>query len=118
MRIVKKPWGHEFIWAETPVYVGKILHIRKGEQLSLQYHKVKDETIMVLTGHLRFEHFAVDQKPQATDLGPRVPFHITPGMRHRMIALEDTEVVEVSTPELLDVVRLEDRYGRVGTSNP
>lgn len=118
MRIVKKPWGHEFIWAETPVYVGKLLHIRKGEKLSLQYHQVKDETIMVLSGHLRFEHYAAEQKPQATDLGPREPFHIPPGTRHRMIALEDTEVVEVSTPELLDVVRLDDSYGRAGSSAP
>jgi quercetin dioxygenase-like cupin family protein len=118
MRTVQKPWGHESIWAETPAYVGKILHIKKGEQLSLQYHEVKDETIMVLSGRLRFEHFESGQPPQATELLPRVPFHIHPGLRHRMIALEDTDVVEVSTPELSDVVRLEDRYGRTGTSAP
>jgi quercetin dioxygenase-like cupin family protein len=118
MRTVTKPWGHELIWAHTDRYVGKILHIKQGEQLSLQYHQQKDETIMVLSGRLRFEH-AQDQQPlQAIELAPLVPFHIRPGLRHRMIALEDTDVVEVSTPELDDVVRLEDRYGRAGNSKP
>ena len=112
MRRVPKPWGHELIWAKTDRYVGKILHIKAGEALSLQYHRVKDETIMVLTGKLRFEHFAEGEPPQTTELGPRQPFHVTPGMRHRMIAVEDTDVLEVSTTELDDVVRLEDRYGR------
>jgi len=110
---VDKPWGHELIWAKTDRYVGKILHIKAGEALSLQYHRVKDETIMVLTGKLRFEHFADGEAPRTTELGPREPFHVTPGMRHRMTALEDTDVLEVSTTELDDVVRLEDRYGRV-----
>lgn len=112
MTKVDKPWGHELIWAKTDRYVGKILHIKAGEALSLQYHRVKDETIMVLTGRLRFEHFAEGESPQTVELGPREPFHITPGLRHRMIAVEDTDVLEVSTPELDDVVRLEDRYGR------
>jgi mannose-6-phosphate isomerase-like protein (cupin superfamily) len=112
--IVDKPWGHELIWAKTDRYVGKILHIRAGEALSLQYHRVKDETIMVLTGKLKFEHFADGEEPKATELGPRQPFHVTPGLRHRMIALEDTDVLEVSTTELDDVVRLADRYGRTG----
>ena len=118
MRTVEKPWGHELIWAHTSRYVGKILHNKRGESLSLQYHQVKDETIMVLSGKLRFEHYAEGEAPGHTDLAPHVPFHITPGLRHRMIALEDTDVVEVSTPELDDVVRLEDRYGRKGTSAP
>ena len=118
MRTVHKPWGNELIWAETPAYVGKILHIKKGEQLSLQYHETKDETIMVLTGRLNLVHFEAEQAPQTTDLGPRVPFHIHPGLRHRMIAVEDTDVVEVSTPELGDVIRLDDRYGRAGTRAP
>lgn len=109
---VDKPWGHELIWARTDRYVGKILHIKAGEALSLQYHQVKDETIMVLTGRLRFEHFAEGEPPQIVELGPREPFHVPPGLRHRMTALEDTDVVEVSTTELDDVVRLEDRYGR------
>jgi mannose-6-phosphate isomerase len=110
--IVTKPWGHELIWAKTDRYVGKILHIRAGESLSLQYHQVKDETIMVLSGRLRFEHFTDGEPPQLRELAPREPFHIPPGLRHRMIAVEDTDVLEVSTPELEDVVRLADRYGR------
>lgn len=114
MRVVDKPWGNELIWAATDRYVGKILHINAGESLSLQYHREKDETIMVLTGRLRFEYFAEGQEPQSKELGPRDPFHVTPGLRHRMIAIEDTDVVEVSTTELDDVVRLEDRYGRAG----
>jgi mannose-6-phosphate isomerase len=118
MRTVTKPWGHELIWAETPRYVGKILHIKAGEQLSLQYHQRKDETIMVLAGRLRFEHGETEHALSATELGPNEPFHIQPGLRHRMIALVDTDVVEVSTPELDDVVRLQDRYGRGGTSAP
>ena len=112
MKVVDKPWGYELIWANTDRYVGKILHIKAGEALSLQYHRVKDETIMVLTGKLAFEHFAEGEEPKTTELGPREPFHVTPGLRHRMIALEDTDVVEVSTTELDDVVRLEDKYGR------
>jgi mannose-6-phosphate isomerase-like protein (cupin superfamily) len=111
---VDKPWGHELIWARTDRYVGKILHVRRGESLSLQYHRVKDETIMVLAGRLLFEHFSDGEPPHRLELGPRQPFHITPGMRHRMTALEDCDIVEVSTPELDDVVRLEDRYGRAG----
>ena len=112
MRTVEKPWGHELIWAETSRYVGKILHIKKGQKLSLQYHEVKDETIMVPSGLLRFELYCEGQEPQATELAPRQPFHIPPGLRHRMVALEDTDVVEVSTTELNDVVRLQDAYGR------
>jgi mannose-6-phosphate isomerase len=117
-RQVDKPWGHELLWAETERYVGKILHVRAGESLSLQYHRRKDETIMVLSGALLFEHFAEGEPPVETRLGPRQPFHIHPGLRHRMTAIEDCDIVEVSTPELDDVVRLEDRYGRVGTSKP
>lgn len=112
MKLVPKPWGHEFIWAHTSKYVGKILHIRAGEALSLQYHQTKDETIMVLQGRLRFEHYHDGQAPMTAELGPNQPFHIQPGLRHRMIAQEDTDVLEVSTPELDDVVRLADRYGR------
>ena len=110
--IVDKPGGHELIWAKTDRYVGKILHVRAGEALSLQYHRVKDETIMVISGRLRFEFFTEGEEPSCRELEPREPFHIVPGLRHRMIAVEDTDVLEVSTPELDDVVRLEDRYGR------
>ena len=118
MKRVDKPWGHELIWAHTDRYVGKILHVNRGESLSLQYHRQKDETVMVLSGKLEFEHYEDGQKPQTTVLGPHEPFHITPGLRHRMRALEDTDIIEVSTTELDDVVRLEDRYGREGTSEP
>jgi len=118
VKTVVKPWGHELIWAHTDRYVGKILHVARGESLSLQYHRVKDETIMVLRGRLLFEHYHDGEAPVRTELGPREPFHIVPGTRHRMTALEDCDIIEVSTPELDDVVRLEDRYGRVGTSKP
>jgi mannose-6-phosphate isomerase len=117
-RKVDKPWGYELIWARTDRYVGKILHVARGESLSLQYHEVKDETIMVLSGRIAFEHFAEGQEPRTVVLEPHQPFHITPGLRHRMTALEDSNLVEVSTPELDDVVRLEDRYGRAGTKTP
>jgi mannose-6-phosphate isomerase-like protein (cupin superfamily) len=115
MPIVDKPWGHELIWAKTDRYVGKVLHIRAGEALSLQYHRVKDETIMLLRGRMQLVHFSEGEEPKSTELLPNQPFHITTGLRHRMIAIEDTDVLEVSTPELEDVVRLEDRYGRSGT---
>ena len=118
MSRVDKPWGHELIWAKTDRYVGKILHVARGEALSLQYHRVKDETIMVVAGRMLFEHYGEGEAPRQTELQPRQPFHITPGLRHRMTALEDCDLVEVSTPELDDVVRLEDRYGRAGTSAP
>ena len=109
---IDKPWGNELIWAQTDRYVGKILHVKAGQALSLQYHRVKDETIVVLSGRIMFEFFAEGEAPIVRELGPREPFHIAPGVRHRMIAIEDTDVLEVSTPELDDVVRLEDRYGR------
>lgn len=110
--IVNKPWGHELIWAKTSAYVGKILHIKAGESLSLQYHQVKVETIMVLSGRMNLEYFEESDEPNVCELEPRQPFHIAAGLRHRMIAITDVDVVEVSTPELDDVVRLEDRYGR------
>lgn len=113
MTKVDKPWGHELIWARTERYVGKILFVRAGEALSLQYHRVKDETIMVLSGRLAFTSFADGEEPVTRELALNEPFHITPGLRHRMVAIDDTHIVEVSTPELDDVVRLEDRYGRV-----
>ena len=110
-KIVDKPWGHEIIWAHTERYVGKILHINKGESLSYQYHVVKDETIRVLTGVLEMD-VERDGERQKLRLAPGDSLHIVPGMKHRMIAVEDCDVLEVSTPELDDVVRLEDRYGR------
>ncbi|HXU03853.1 MAG TPA: cupin [Polyangia bacterium] len=118
MKRVEKPWGHEMIWAVTDRYVGKVLHIKAGHKLSLQYHQKKDETVMVWAGKMRFEHFAEGQEPQFKEMGPGDAFHVTPLLRHRMIAVEDTDVFEVSTTELDDVVRLEDAYGRQGTSAP
>jgi mannose-6-phosphate isomerase len=109
---VEKPWGYELIWAQTDRYVGKILHVAKGHALSLQYHRAKDETVHLLTGSLELqtgEGSTLDRRV----LRPGESFHITPGLRHRMVALEDSDVLEVSTPEIDDVVRLEDRYGRV-----
>lgn len=111
--VIHKPWGHELIWAKTDRYVGKILHIKAGESLSLQFHRVKDETIMVLTGRVQLIHFADGESPRSLELVPGEPFRIAPEVRHRMIAIDDTDIIEVSTPELDDVVRLEDRYGRV-----
>ena len=116
MRRVEKPWGHEIIWAETDRYVGKILHIKAGGQLSLQYHQRKMETILVSSGKMTFEFFRDGEQLQQKVLAKGESFHITPGLRHRMIAIEDTDVFEVSTPDLDDVVRLEDAYGRAGTS--
>jgi quercetin dioxygenase-like cupin family protein len=119
-RRVDKPWGYEVWWARTERYVGKLLHVRKGESLSLQYHNVKDETILIQSGELLFET-GTKEKPGALEkkiLKPGDTFHITPGTLHRMTGIEDTDILEVSTPELDDVVRLEDRYGRAGTSTP
>ena len=117
---VEKPWGHEIWWARTERYVGKILHVKKGECLSLQYHNVKDETIMLQSGRLLFETRPAGQEGdlRPVEMTPGDVFHITPGTLHRMTGLTDCDILEVSTPELDDVVRLEDRYGRAGTSKP
>jgi len=117
---VDKPWGYEIWWALSERYVGKILHVRKGESLSLQYHRVKDETILLQSGKLLFETRPAGEEGELRrlEMKPGDVFHITPGTVHRMTGLEDCDIVEVSTPELDDVVRLEDRYGRQGTSQP
>ena len=117
---VEKPWGYELWWARTDRYVGKILHVKRGESLSLQYHNVKDETIMLQSGRLLFETRPTGEEGELrkVEMQPGDIFHITPGTLHRMTAIEDCDIVEVSTPELDDVVRLEDRYGRAGTSQP
>jgi mannose-6-phosphate isomerase-like protein (cupin superfamily) len=119
-RTVDKPWGHEVWWARTERYVGKVLHVRKGESLSLQYHRVKEETIRVQSGRLLLEVGPAGEPGELMrlELGPGDVYHIRPGTLHRMTGIEDTDVFEVSTPELDDVVRLEDRYGRAGTSTP
>ncbi len=113
---VEKPWGHELIWGKTKDYVGKMLFIKKGHQLSLQFHRVKEETIFLQTGKMKF--LFEDEKGSLLEviLTPGEAHHIPTGRKHRMIAMEDCEVFEVSTPHLDDVVRLEDGYGRVGTS--
>ncbi|MGE0392920.1 MAG: cupin domain-containing protein [Vicinamibacterales bacterium] len=111
VRRVEKPWGYEIHWAHTDRYVGKILHINAGEALSLQYHLKKDETVYVQRGRLRYE-IERDGVMTTLDLGPGDALHVSPGTIHRMTAVEDTDVLEASTPELDDVVRLEDRYGR------
>jgi mannose-6-phosphate isomerase len=116
MRIVDKPWGYEKIWAHTDRYVGKILHIERGHALSLQYHVKKEETILLQSGRMQLEHYLEGESPKVQELTPGSVFHITPGMRHRMIAVEDCDVLEVSTPELDDVIRLEDRYVRAEAS--
>ena len=118
---VDKPWGYELWWARTERYVGKILHLRHGESMSLQYHTVKDETILIQSGTLLFETQAATDTAaplQRLELKSGDVFHITPGTVHRMTGLTDCDIVEVSTPELEDVVRLEDRYGREGTTKP
>jgi mannose-6-phosphate isomerase len=117
MRRVDKPWGHELVWAETDRYVGKILHIRAGERLSRQYHTRKDETFLVIGGAMDLE---IGREPsiEVKRLEHGAAFHCTPNTVHRMVAVTDVDVVEVSTPELDDVVRIEDAYGREGTSKP
>jgi mannose-6-phosphate isomerase-like protein (cupin superfamily) len=116
-RRVEKPWGHEEIWAETDRYVGKILAIRKGQRLSLQYHEVKDETLRVLSGKLGLELENDQGELEMLELEPGASRRVLAGRKHRFSAIEDCELIEVSTPELDDVVRLEDDYGRNGQSD-
>jgi mannose-6-phosphate isomerase-like protein (cupin superfamily) len=114
---VPKPWGYELIFARTARYVGKILHVDQGHSLSLQYHEVKEETLFVVRGELKLT-IEVDGDRREVPLRAGEAFHIPPRMIHRMEAIVDTDLAEVSTPELDDVVRLEDRYGRAGSSLP
>jgi quercetin dioxygenase-like cupin family protein len=117
MRRVDKPWGYELIFADTDRYVGKILHVEEGEQLSLQYHEVKDETVYVASGTLELELEEGDELV-AHVLNPGQARHIGPGTVHRMRAITTCDIFEVSTPHLDDVVRIDDRYGRTGTTQP
>jgi mannose-6-phosphate isomerase len=118
-RKVEKPWGHELIWAETEHYVGKLLFVKAGESLSLQFHREKDESWLVQVGRAKLElGSAGDSILDEEVIAPGSCFRFRPGTVHRLTALEDTTIVEVSTPQLDDVVRLEDRYGRQGTSEP
>jgi mannose-6-phosphate isomerase len=115
---VDKPWGYELLYATTELYCGKVIFIRSGEQLSLQFHKVKDETIFVQSGRVELE-IGEPGKPVDTEVvGPGRAFRLRPGTVHRMRALEDATILEVSTPQIDDVVRLEDRYGRADTAGP
>jgi mannose-6-phosphate isomerase len=110
---VDKPWGYELHWAKTARYVGKLIHVNAGHALSLQYHNIKDETIYLHAGRLLFEIQEGDHRV-TREMRPGESVHITPTTIHRMTAIEDSDIFEVSTPELDDVVRLEDRYGREG----
>ncbi len=117
-RRVPKPWGEELIWALTDRYCGKILTIETGRRLSLQYHERKDEAILVTSGRLRLHLEGDDGTMTTRELGPGEGAHVAVGRRHRYEAIERVELVEVSTPELDDVVRVEDDFGREGTSAP
>lgn len=116
-RHIIKPWGSEFVWAETGQYVGKILHINAGHKLSRQYHQKKDETFLVQSGEMLLEigdqEFLTEKRMRVGDR-----YHCKAGTIHRMIAISDCDVIEVSSSELEDVVRLSDDYGREGTNNP
>jgi mannose-6-phosphate isomerase-like protein (cupin superfamily) len=117
-RKVEKPWGWELVWAEAEDYVGKLLFVRAGESLSLQYHELKDESWLVQEGRARLELGDVGAKLEVIEIAPGDAFRFRPRTVHRVTALEDTLVIEVSTTQLDDVIRLEDRYGREGTSAP
>ncbi len=132
VRIVQKPWGHETIWAHTDLYVGKVLHIKAGQSLSVQYHNLKDETIHLLSGTMIYRVGTTDGRTQTADgtadggrrelqvieLREGESFRNEPGLIHQMEAVTDCVLLEASTPHLDDVVRLTDRYGRQGTSAP
>src|SRR5687767_10635246 len=117
VKTVEKPWGHETIWAHTDRYVGKVLHIRAGHALSVQYHNRKDETIHLLSGEMIYR---VKEGDDLRDMRLKAgeSFRNEPGCVHQMEAVTDCDVLEASTPDLDDVVRLSDRYGREGTSAP
>ena len=116
VRRVEKPWGYELIWALTDVYCGKVLFVQAGASLSLQFHKEKDESWYVQSGRAKLELGDVGQGVLDEEvIGPGAAFHYVPGTVHRVTAIEDTTILEVSTPHLDDVVRLEDVYGREGT---
>lgn len=117
-RRVEKPWGHELIWAHTDRYVGKLLVIETGRRLSFQYHELKDESIHVLSGRLKLTLENDAGVIEDRELGPGDSAHVAVGRRHRYEAIETCTLIEVSTPELDDVIRLEDDFGREGTSAP
>lgn len=113
---IPKPWGYELIWGKTDRYVGKVLHVNTGQSLSLQYHEMKDETLYVIRGKVRLSLQHGDEK-RTVILEVGQAFHIPPRLIHRIEALEEADIIEASTSELDDVVRLEDRYGRVSAKS-
>ena len=115
---VEKPWGYELRWAVTDRYAGKIIHVNRDQLLSLQYHVQKDESIHVLSGAIDLLLENNSGEIETHRLTPGMSAHIRPGRRHRFVAVEDTDLLEVSSPEIDDVVRIEDSYGRAGTSAP
>ncbi|MBD0291451.1 MAG: cupin domain-containing protein [Thermoleophilia bacterium] len=116
VRRVEKPWGYEIVFAHTKHFSGKVLHVRKGEQLSLQFHREKEEVIYVHEGRIELEIGEPGRSPAVEVVGAGRAYHLTPGIVHRWKALENSVILEASTPELDDVVRLEDRYGRADTT--
>jgi len=119
VRKVEKPWGHELIWALSDSYCGKVLFVKAGASLSLQFHREKEESWLVQSGKAMLElGDAGEAILNEQAIVPGQAFHYRPGTVHRITAIEDTTILEVSTPHLDDVVRLEDRYGREGTSEP
>lgn len=109
---IEKPWGYELVWAHASKYVGKVLFVKEGQALSLQYHEKKEETLFIESGKCLIETGPDQNQLTATEYSSGDVFHIPPGTLHRITALVDTKIFEVSTPELSDVVRLKDRYGR------
>src|ERR1700687_500947 len=112
---LEKPWAYEMRWAVTDRYLGKLIHVNKGEALSLQYHERKDECQYVVAGCVDIEIGGADGALTTHRMCAGDTLHIGPGMRHRITAVDDADIFEVSPPEVDDVVRLEDRYGRAGT---
>ena len=118
-RRVDKPWGHELVWALTDVYCGKLLFVKAGQSLSLQFHREKDESWLVHSGRAKLELGEAGETVLNEEVvAAGAAFHFPPGTVHRITALEDTTILEVSTSQIDDVVRLEDAYGREGTSEP
>ncbi len=115
--VVQKPWGYERIWASSERYVGKVLHIKAGQELSVQYHNRKDETVHLLSGELIYR-VKLDSELEDVKLRTGESFRICPGTVHQIIAVTDCDVLEVSTPEKDDIVRISDKYGREGTTAP
>lgn len=114
---VDKPWGYEVRWAVTDRYLGKLIHVDKGQRLSLQYHVQKDESIYIASGLLDLVLEDESGEVRTHRLSPGMSARVRPGRRHRFVAVETTDLFEVSSPEIDDVVRLEDSYGRAGTTS-